>query len=466
MPRALQVSVALGLFMLALGLRLYGLGTWPFAGEELTTIAEAHTLFERNDESIDRDSQVYRLPRIIPLGYAFVQAGVTLFGNDEHGSRLVMAFLGAAIVPVIFLLLVNSLGTPTAVATSLLIAIWPEHLYHSQNVRFYIVAFFFATSCMLASAVAVQRRSVGWASIACLLAFAAILSHTITAVTLGILMAGVFLGAVAERRSVAKDVLAVVSAAIVISGVFFVAYLLPLLKGWNSGAAWGYSIPHSVLSAVYMIGWPTVILASLGVLLLAKTRTAQAWYWIICIGALAFSVLVMPCVVVYNPLYAFPLAFGVFVSAGFLIGNVYDCLQRHNAWIGWSWVMAACLLNLPSTASYYIDGSRTDYRTAAQHVRENWNAGDRVAGQSMGTFGHYSPQCKPRVSLSMANALSRLQQYDARDGRLWIVLKSGRSGLPRKLHQWLGTNCSHELQVRKRRFDYADYTVDVYLYAR
>ena len=120
-------------------------------------------------------------------------------------------------------------------------------------------------------------------------------------------------------------------------------------------------------------------------------------------------------------------------------------------------------MNLPSLASHYVDGSRPDMRTAARYVEKNWQPGDRVAGFSMGLFGHYVPHCDPRIPLP-ADARETLESLAAGKGRLWIVLQSARGGLSEDLRRWLGTRCSHELTVQRKRFDFPEYTVDVFLH--
>ena len=45
-----------------------------------------------------------------------------------------------------------------------------------------------------------------------------------------------------------------------------------------------------------------------------------------------------------------------------------------------------------------------------------------------------------------------------------MIVPYGRGGMSEPLQAWLGRNCTHELRVRKTRFDYLDFCVDVYLY--
>lgn len=466
MTRFPQLWLALALLVLSLGLRLYKLGDWPFAGDELTTLAEMRTLFGPEAQTSDPQSQVYRMPRVLPVAHSIVYLGATAFGTDEWGSRFIMALLGGVIVPVVFLLLAKTASTAAAFATAVMIALWPEHLYHSQQLRFYMAAFVFATPSLLCGAIALQRRSVSWMTAACILAVVALLSHTVTGAVLGVLLAGVLVQAMVERRRPDIRMLALVGLATVCSGLFVLIHVLPLLRGWNSDAEWGYSMPHAVLAAVNMLGWPTVVLATLGILASVAQRTAVGWYWMLSITAFAVVVIVLPLAITYNPMYPFPLAIGVFVAAGHFVGTVHERLYRTLPWAAVAWLPLACLLTLPSVASHYVDGSRADMRTAARFIEQHWQDGDCVASHSIGTFTYYAPDCQPLVPITRANALETAKKLTRDNGRLWIVLRSGRGGLPVDCRQWLGTHCSHPLHVCKRRFDYLDYCVDVYLFAR
>jgi hypothetical protein len=458
-----RLLLAFVLMAIAGALRFYKLGDWPFAGDETATLAEEQSLFLHGDAP--QDTQIYRLPRAIPLSHLFHHIGNSLAGLDEFGSRMMMAVLGTLSVGLVFLMLDALRGRVAAIATSLLVALWPEHILYSQQARFYIVAAFFAYLCILIGAFAAQRRS----TLLCLLlgvsGFAAMLSHTLMGVLLPITFAGIFAAAVADRRPLPKNALLVFLGSVIAVGIFFQFYLRPLLSGWNTGATWGYGVLHSTLASVNMVGWPVVLLAALGFLVLLHERNGQNWYWITCTLGWAAAGVVFPLVVAHHPEYVFPLAISAVVLAGCAIAAVYEALRSRSLLIAVAWVGLACLGNLPSLASHYLDGSRPDMRTAAQYVKNHWQPGDRVTGFSVGLFCYYAPGCEPAIALPPTQAAPKLAELADGKGRLWVVVQSGRSGLPEDLRKWLGTRCSHELKVRRTRFDYADNCVDVFLYA-
>ena len=106
-----------------------------------------------------------------------------MFGRDEFGSRVVLAALGTLSVGIVFLILDVLKGRATATATALLVALWPDHIFQSQQTRFYVVAAFFACLCIFVGAFAAQRRSTLVSIILGCFVFVVILCHTVAAQT-------------------------------------------------------------------------------------------------------------------------------------------------------------------------------------------------------------------------------------------------------------------------------------------
>jgi hypothetical protein len=188
-------------------------------------------------------------------------------------------------------------------------------------------------------------------------------------------------------------------------------------------------------------------------------------YWVICVLGWALMIIVLPFLFTYNPFYGFPLALAPLVLAGGAVATLYEYLRRESPLIAVQWLVLAGLMNLPGVASHYVDGSRPDMRTAAEYVKENWVAGDQVTGTSMGLFRQYYGSGNERfVPLRTSDPIPQLQELSAEAGRLWIVVSSGRSGLPQNLGNWLGKRCSHELSIRKRRYDEQEFGIDIFLF--
>jgi hypothetical protein len=460
--RTIVLSICLALGLLAAGLRFYRLGDWPFHGDELAAIEEAQSLVQKHDGPLT--AQKDRLPRLIPLGYFLLYIDHELFGRDEFGTRVLTAILGTLHVVLVFFFLDRILGRVPALATALLLALWPEHLYHSQENRYYMTAAVCASLAMLWGALAVQRRSLAWTAAACAAAFAAILAHTLQ----GLLFAGLFAAIVAagwlagDRR--VFRLLGVVLVAGLLSVAFFACYLLPLVRGWNSGATWGYSLSHSVMASVSQLGWPIALLALLGLLTMGQRDREQASYWIAWAVLWCAASIILPFFVAYHPGYVFPLTLPALVLAGQAIAAIYEALRPQYALAACAWVGVTGLFNLPSLVSHYADGSRGDLRSAGQFVSRNWQPGDRVAAFSPTLLRHYvAPGIEP-AALSLSDPITHLRKLGHGPERLWIVVPSSRGGKPERLADWLGKHCSLEMSRRSQRIDYHENVIEVFLY--
>jgi hypothetical protein len=453
-----RLLIALGLLAVAAALRFYHLGTWPLWRDEMESLLDVQSF--TGAAEFPPDSQTYRLPRLIPLSYELLAFGQRTFGEDEFGSRVVPALAGVVQIALVLLLLRGSLGRRTAFAVALLMVFWPEHINRSQESRFYTIAATLATLTMLLGAKAVRRRSAVWMAAACVVATAAVLTHTL----LGLLFAGLFVALLAASRAGQEERLRrlawIAPAAGAIVAVAFVIWLLPLARSWNEGATFGSTPARSVLTATSLLGWPVAVLAGLGICLMARNPTPTDAYWLAWTACLALGVMTLPVVLVYHSEYTFLFAFAALVPAGKAVARIGDLLRLRSPAMRIAWLAAACLFSLPSLLSHYVDGSRHDFRAPAEYVSAHWQPGDRVSSFSPHVFRHYAPELPDVISLpDDPTHLGRLAQR----GRLWIVVWSQRGGKPERLEAWLTAHCRLCFAHRPHRFDYYDNNTEVYL---
>src|SRR5215467_6035247 len=250
------------LLLLAAALRFYDLGKWPYAGDEFATIKEERVLF--HGQAVPRESQAYRLPHAIPLGYLTIHVSHTLFGDSERGTRVMVALLGSLTVVLVFLLLDGPLSRTTAGITALLLALMPTHVFFSQMTRFYITASMFSYLALSAGARIPGPRGTRYAVLACCLAFLAALSHSLLVLLLPLIVVATYCAFQAEGRSIPRATWLVFGIAAAATVLLIVLYLCPLLQGWNKGETWGYSVLHASLASIRQVGWPIASLAAVG----------------------------------------------------------------------------------------------------------------------------------------------------------------------------------------------------------
>ena len=205
------------------------------------------------------------------------------------------------------------------------------------------------------------------------------------------------------------------------------------------------------------------LLAGLGIVCLLRQAPGQGCYWGTWAAVWLFASGVLPLLVVYHSSYVFPYALSVMVLAGYAVIQIAQLLRPTGRGLSVLWVMIALSLQLPSLVSHFQDGSRHDHRTAARFIAKNWQPGDRLVAVSPGLVNHYAKLDGPTHSLADGQLLHDLQRTVTASGRTWVVIPSGRQGIPDDLRLWLGTHCPQQLVVKRPRYDYYDFVVEVFL---
>ncbi len=464
--RRALASAAIAVTLLAACLRFLRLGDWTFYADEIIGF---HEIDQFLGATGDVRGQMYRLPRLVPLGYLVMAAGDAVFGRSELGSRVLMAIIGTGSSLVLLLGLARPLGLPAAIASAVLVAVWPDHLYYSQLSRFYMPAAFFASLCMVLGARAMERRSTSLLVAAFAAGFAALASHTIQGATLAVLVIAGIAFARGRRADMPRHATTVAMLAMALAAAVLLLYLVPLGRGWNPRTNIGSGVSaHLLLATVNKIGFPVAMLAPLGAVALLQQRPAQGRYWIAFAAAPFALSLLLPLVVAYHPDYAFPSCTAVVVLSGYAIGSVFELLHARAPAAARVWFVVACLLNLPGVLSYFKDGNRHDFRTAARLMEPRVRPDDRLSGIDFLVLTHYSPSIARLRQVDLGSSgvepLVQMREMTGQPGRVWFVFARGRAGLPEDLRAWLGRNCRHEIEVRNTRLDYRDWAVDVFLW--
>jgi hypothetical protein len=454
--RFVTLVVFLAIFTLSAGLRFYNLGDWSFAHDELATFTETDGLFDSS--LVSQESQFYRLPRIIPLGYAIQKVGFDTFGRDEYHSRILHAGAGVLGICIIFWGLLGMWGLRAAAVASLTIAVWPTHLFQSQQTRFYIFAWLFAICVQVFGALALHRRSFGWMMAACVCCILAVLTHTVLAVLApGLLVVTLLMARGSKNGFPKREVIAILITCGLI-GLYGFLHVRPLMSGWNSGETWGYDSLHSMKASFIQIGWPTV---GIGLFAMYWARREGDRYWPFW-GLLSMTLsAVLPKFVAYHPSYSFPFSTPIIMLGGWAFAKL--CPER--------WDVSICLLaafltaNLPGLLGHLEDGSRPDHRTAALYVASQMQPDDRLAAASTGYYRHYANFGGEMIPFSQDNPIPALEKAirEPNRGRLWIIVVSYRGGKSVKMNEWLSENAKLKKTVRRFRYDYPDHVVEVYL---
>jgi hypothetical protein len=475
------------LIILAGVMRFSYLGTWSFAMDELFTPIETHVWMGEMDvpeEYLEggkqqEQTQLYRLPRALFVAHFVHWVDYKLFGENEFGSRFLMAVIGSLSIGIIFAIACPLFGTRGSLILSLLIMLFPEHLLNSQINRFYIQSFLFIAIVFLLGGYIVQKHSITAAVWIGPLAVLMVFSHSLGGLIWAIILASIFIEFVFsgknknEKYSGLIFVLLGIWSFLLLLIAFF--YLKPLLWNWNSiDGQWGYTPFHAVLALINRIGWSFILLSCLGtVLLFADWRNKGNKYWAACVVMSLSAILLLPLKSTFYPWYCFLFSFPIFVAITFAIDRIYNLIANadipYRRFVGTFWIIIALLLNLSSLVSYYIDGNRLDYRSPCRYIQAHWQEGDCVAVDNIQITQYYLSDLTSVIPLRAKNTpefLQELTEKKKEKGRIWIIVHHHRNGLDPHLLDWLGRFASYEAQFRKKRLDYIENSVEVFLVPR
>lgn len=442
--------------VLATGLRLTGLGRWPFASDELGTFREVEHFHNPPNPLTHPDQAV---PRVIPLSMLALDTGYRLFGRDEFGGRLLVALFGVANVAVVVIGLSRVLPRPVALTAGLWLAVSVEHIFYSQYHRFYTLAALLVASATLAAARSVRTGSGPWMGVACVFAWLSVLAHTLAGAVFGVLLLGGLISAVGGQRR--PLIVAGIGAAGAGAGLAFV--ILPIVGAKAGLTSWtGLTSAHALLGAVLQVSWPVCVLAVPGAVVMWRHDRTQALFWIGATGVWAGMAVALPAVLPYHSAYIFPFALPMFVLAASAVVEIVGALRQNPVAARLVWV-GLPLLNLPALASYYQDGNRHDFRAAAAYVAERISPADRVISNEPDKLAHYQPALVPQLlHLPRAASPQDVIPQVPPGGRLWVVCSGGRGGFEPGWQDWVHQHCQQQTVVSRPRYDYYAFPVWVF----
>ncbi len=147
--QAYQYVLLLAITALAGALRFHRLGDWSFWVDEANTVRKALDLV-----SYDLASR--------PISLTLTHLALSAWGVSEWNARLVPALIGVASIPILYFPIRKLSGPVIALASVLLLAVSPWHLYWSQNARFYSALLLFYTLGLLAFYFGIEEDRPGY----------------------------------------------------------------------------------------------------------------------------------------------------------------------------------------------------------------------------------------------------------------------------------------------------------------
>lgn len=450
----------LAILLLAVVLRMTGIGQWSFASDELGTFKDVQEF--RGWETYAQDDPDRNLPRMIPLAMGLHVIGHSLFGTDEAGSRLLPAVFGILQILVVGLGLRSVLGKSVALAAVLLLALAPEHIFYCQYHRFYTPAAFFASTIMLAAAQSIKQNSKRWTSLAVTLALLGIFVHTLLGMVLGGLLCSFALIVACDRTR--RNVLQLIIVAVGVALAVAVAglYLLPMAKEKAVDYVWaGYSTKRAILSGIVQVSWPVLLLAVPGFFLLWRRNRDQGIFWGTQVAVWVGAIFLLPRLIPFHSGYVFPLCLPIYVCAGVGLAAVVESVSVHTGRLVAAMMLGVLVLvDLPVLVSYYQDGSRHDFRAAANWLGDRVGPDDLILAVQGDKLSYYRPELAGRWQRPPNKEVELwLESRRPANGRVWYFLPGGRSGMPEPWREWAERTGRLQATIVHRRFDYHEYPI-------
>lgn len=423
LPPQLWSAGVIALTLLAAAFRLWRIGSWPFYGDEATTVVASTDSFSWGD--------------LRPLAFAFNHyIAVPLFGPTEFAFRLAPLLAGIAVVPLGALAMRRYYGERAGLLTGLVLAVSPALLFHSQFGRYYMQALFFSGALLYSLRRWSDTYRVAWL-LAAILWF---LLGWFTVQSTSFVLPGFALWAFCfPRASGLADLLAwvrrnpIVAVVLVVAALGMVGALYSRMQHASNDRLLTdtryFSAAQLILAFVSSLTLPIALAMAVAPLLALKDETLETadrlFLPITAIGTLFTFVAAFPFLAV-GPPHILSAGAALFGLAGYTLARIWRDSSPH--WAGFAVALIVVASTAREIASHFIDGSRTDFRPAIAFVRSHRasEAEPVFATQHLVTE-LYAPELGAQELMPMPDSLAWLRDT-ARAVPAWLIVAEHRRG--------------------------------------
>jgi mannosyltransferase len=444
-----ELSLLVGIILLAALFRFYKLGAWSFWGDEAFTLSGKEDGF---NYSIFRRS----------LAVDLIQLSTQYLGMSEWSARLAPAIIGVLTVAVLYLLMRNLFDRKMALIASALLAISTWHLYWSQNARFYSLLLLFYTAGLLAFYKGFEEDRPGWV-LASLVLFGLAARERLIALffapVIVAYLALVWLLPFEKPKGLRlRNLLVFFGPAAIVGAAFALPYLRNL-GGWLVGFGRVNNDPLWLAAGlVYYVGVPTVAAAAFGALYLLSKKNRAGLFFGLSAALPVLAVMVLSLFQYTANRYFFVTLTSWIILAALAVYELFIYLRGRQQILAFGVLAILLGASLGEDLMYFRfqNGNRDNWKAAVQYVQEHRTPNDIVVSAN------------PDVSdLYLGHNTIPLLDWDPASftspGRAWILEDMNvQEMLPGKL-EWLRENARQvadfDVHVQARNFK-----MRVYLY--
>jgi uncharacterized membrane protein len=443
-PRHLEILTIVGLGVIALASRFYGL-------DVSYVIDEYYTALYASDRIVGQSNPSY---------YALVVISHYVFGASEWSTRLPAAILGAVAIPSMYWigrqLFSRNIGTYAALIT--LFCSW--HLIQSQMGRFYSGVFLFSAFAIYHYVVALRDDKFRSLVFACALIALSASFHS-TAVFLGAAF-WLYSLAVYVNSAVAKDQSRRIAGYLLIMGIAGCLVVLPygwgLLQRWSGGGHTSDTFQNIelLLQLVKYVGIPLSAFSLFGLIALISRSHRFALLGLVVIVVPLLAMMLGSSFMAIRPRY------GIFALPVICLAAAYLCDQLNiglskTYWLRHAPLAVLIICMLPTFISHYTSRSTSDIRHAIAFVDNNLSVDDEIIALTRGVEFYASDTFtiawREDGYNSTIDWAKKLARFECRPIQYWLIVRTGRGPLAEGLRLWLSLHARLVWSESALRFD-------------
>ncbi len=443
------------ILVVAVALRLYRLGSWPFEQDELYTLHDAEIFGEF-------------VNFLRPLYYFLQHLLLQVLPASPLFLRLPPFVFGVLGVWLTWRLARRNFGVPAGLVAAFLASISAWHLYASQFARYWTLVYALAALLYIALPWAVDRDRPTAYGLALLVIILGTLTHpTFVFPAVGFIL-GIFLVSREGRlgwQAPSRRAWLFLWGPLATLGV--AGFLFLYLRGSLSGLQGTRGLTAALRLVPAMVQWATPVVVTVALIglvyLLARPGPDRRWGLLSALGlASGLSLLIAAATSrsVYAD-YAMAMLPLVYVAVGGAVQRLAESLGTRST----AFALAAGLVLaagvLPGTVSHLSDGTRFDYRPAYAYLERT--AGDQlVMGWPDVIQRYYAPDLNFRL---LRRDRAELDEALRQTGGFWVVGSYRRYGMVLdngRVSRWLDANCRRVLKTERPRLDYRTYRVELH----
>ena len=455
-----EVVTLLGMTLIGLLSRMWGIGGWSAFGDEVYTITFAEE----------------RMTGTNPAYYFLVYWSQRLLGDTVWAARLPSAILGTLSIPVFYLACRDFFNKPVAMVSTILLLLHGWHLYHSQLSRFYAGVFLFSILSFFLYYKSIEKGSISLLMAALVSNGLLVLFHATAIVAPAACLLFSIVGLAKKSLGFSRRVLWVHVGTCLALGLVLASLLIGAIQGRailnETGLTFSFSEPiGGLLQLILKVEFQLILAAGFGFIHYARSTPNKPLFLFVCLGVCISGFVVMG--VLLPPIRAkyvisiLPLV--IALPAGYICIVGAEALKDRSSLFTRHIIAGLLIISLlPSFISNYTGKSSLDIRDAKSYLDQVVQEDDYIVVFSTTTAYSLAEEFPPNRIVLFINSMfsiEDLERLDTNSGKKWILMITNRNtSYTSPLYVWLLEHTSLVWRKYDKRYDYPILGFEIYLY--